>query len=95
MTQDITHSLSLFLADNYLLQIQEYSTATPATTTPSKPDEAPKTVPTSPEQAPKWFDVDVVKGTQYTVTAYQVPVEDPTKVHAQKFFSPIKNFTGQ
>ncbi len=26
----------------------------------------------------KWYDVDIVKGTQYTVTAYQVPIEEPT-----------------
>ena len=30
------------------------------------------------EAPPQWYDIDVVKGTQYTVTGYQVPIEDPT-----------------
>ena len=35
------------------------------------------------EAPPQWYDIDVVKGTQYTVTGYQVPFEDPTmKVRA-------------
>lgn len=68
----------VYLADNYLLQVQEYT----APSTP-KTDDAKSIssqVP-SPEQT-KWYDVDVVKGTQYTVTAYQVPVEDPTMVRS-------------
>ena len=29
------------------------------------------------EAPPQWYDIDVVKGTQYTVTGYQVPIRDP------------------
>ena len=27
------------------------------------------------EAVPQWYDVDIVKGTQYTVTSYQMPVD--------------------
>lgn len=81
-------SLSLSSADNYLLQVQEYSSSSsttptapqpPKTTEDAKPAAAPPTTAPPTEQS-KWYDVDVIKGTQYVVTAYQVPVEDPTTV---------------
>ena len=28
------------------------------------------------EALPQWYDVDVVKGTQFTVTGYRVPMEE-------------------
>lgn len=59
-----------------MLQVQEYGN----TPNPPKPEDAKATPAPATEQALKWYDVDVVKGTQFTVTAYQVPIEDPTKV---------------
>ena len=72
------------LADSYLLQIQEY-VSTQVTSNSNKPDETKPTnstqnegntpLPQPIEIIPKWFDVDIVKGTQFTVTAYQMPTE--------------------
>lgn len=36
------------------------------------------------ESVLKWYDVEVVKGTQFTVTAYQVPVEEPVPTADQQ-----------
>ena len=46
----------------------------PANGTTASEGSAPAAPPT--ENVQKWYDVDVVKGTQFTVTAYQVPNED-------------------
>ncbi|XP_003383692.1 PREDICTED: host cell factor 1-like [Amphimedon queenslandica] len=91
-----THSLELLWtaissADNYLLQVQEYSSSSSTTPTATQPPKGEETKPGAPPTAPppaapapapaeqsKWYDVDVIKGTQYVVTAYQVSVEDPT-----------------
>ncbi len=78
-------------ADSYLLQIQEY-VAPSATAAPSKPAEETKpangmtgegatptpapSVATPPETVLKWYDVEIVKGTQFTVTAYNVATEE-------------------
>ena len=77
-------------ADCYLLQIQQYN----VTTSTLKPktegaaikadaDQSEASSVVAPatgqkEAPPQWYDIDVAKGTQYTVTGYQVPVEDPT-----------------
>ena len=53
----------------------------PATDAGAKPDAAAAApvgngatpTPPQPDPTPQWYDVDVVKGTQFTVTAYQVP----------------------
>lgn len=74
-------------ADNYLLQIQPYN----FTSSKSKPEPKPDaTKPESDDSAasasamgqkeavPQWYDVDVVRGTQYTVSGYSVKVDMPT-----------------
>jgi host cell factor len=73
-------------ADCYLLQIQQYNTTPPApkpkvegTTIKAESGQsepgvvAPATG--QKEAIPQWYDIDVVKTTQYTVSGYQVPVE--------------------
>ena len=74
-------------ADCYLLQIQQYSTS-PAPQKPKTDGAAIKAdtgqsdsgvvAPATgqKEAIPQWYDIDVVKTTQYTVNGYQVPVED-------------------
>ena len=73
-------------ADCYLLQIQQY-TAVPTTLKPKVEGATIKAEPgqsdtgvvapaTGQKEAiPQWYDIDVVKTTQYTVSGYQVPVE--------------------
>jgi host cell factor len=70
-------------ADNYLLQVQEY-VSSPAPANPPPPAVKSEENPKPSEPPSKWYDVDVIKGTQYTVTAYQVPMEDPTKPNETK-----------
>lgn len=79
--------LSLSSADCYLLQIQQYNT-TPPTPKPktegmavkaeSGQSEAGVVAPATgqKEAIPQWYDIDVVKTTQYTVNGYQVPIEN-------------------
>lgn len=31
------------------------------------------------EAAPQWYDVDIIRGTQYTVSGYSVKVDTPTE----------------
>ena len=74
-------------ADCYLLQIQQYNTS-PAPVKPktegtaikaeSGQSESGVVAPATgqKEAIPQWYDIDVVKTTQYTVSGYQVPVED-------------------
>ena len=76
-------------ADNYLLQIQPYNFTSskakvepkPDPTTKPESDDSPSTVAPATgqkEAVPQWYDVDVVRGTQYTVSGYNVKVETPT-----------------
>lgn len=59
-------------ADSYLLQVQEYSgTPSPNAKQPGENEATPNSTP-----EPRWHDVDIMKATQHTVTAYQVPVEE-------------------
>lgn len=37
------------------------------------------TPPSQKEPTPQWYDVDVVRGTQYTVSGYSVKVDTPTE----------------
>ena len=66
-----------FSADSYLLQVQEYVPPQPKPAIdPTKTDASTNgatPTPPQPDPTPQWYDVDVVKGTQFTVTAYQVP----------------------
>lgn len=74
-------------ADSYLLQIQQYNVAASsqkpkaeggAIKTDADVSEGGSVTPATgqKEAPPQWYDVDVVKGTQFTVTGYQVPVPD-------------------
>ena len=79
----------LFTADTYLLQIQPYnfsgSTQKPKTegaTIKADSDQSDAGNVVAPatgqkEAVPQWYDVDVVKGTQFTVTGYNVATETP------------------
>ena len=76
-------------ADTYLLQIQPYNfsgtTQKPKTegaTIKADSDQSDAGNVVAPatgqkEAVPQWYDVDVVKGTQFTVTGYNVPAETP------------------
>ena len=76
-------------ADTYLLQIQPYnfsgSTQKPKTegaTIKADADQSDAGNVVAPatgqkEAVPQWYDVDVVKGTQFTVTGYNVATETP------------------
>ena len=78
------------LADCYLLQIQQYNVVSSALkpktegaaikADANQSDDSNMVAPATgqKEAPPQWYDIDVVKGTQYTVTGYQVPIEDPT-----------------
>ena len=77
-------------ADCYLLQIQQYNVVSSALkpktegaaikADANQSDDSNMVAPATgqKEAPPQWYDIDVVKGTQYTVTGYQVPFEDPT-----------------
>ena len=75
-------------ADNYLLQIQPYNFTSSKKPEP-KPDAAKAEGDDSAgvvapatgqkEAVPQWYDVDVVRGTQYTVSGYSVKVDVPTE----------------
>ena len=77
-------------ADCYLLQIQQYNVVSSALkpktegaaikADANQSDDSNMVAPATgqKEAPPQWYDIDVVKGTQYTVTGYQVPIEDPT-----------------
>ena len=76
-------------ADTYLLQIQPYNFSG----APHKPKTEGATIKADADQSdagnviapatgqkeavPQWYDVDVVKGTQFTVTGYNVATETP------------------
>lgn len=74
-------------ADTYLLQIQPYNftssksktEAKPETATKSESDDSAPPAVGQKEAVPQWYDVDVVKGTQYTVSGYSVKVDTPTE----------------
>ncbi len=75
--------------DHYLLQIQPYNfNSKPKTEATPKTEGAPKTDPqpsaskaeeeegaVPKDTPPQWYDVDVIKGTQCTVTGYSVSKE--------------------
>ena len=77
-------------ADSYLLQVQPYE----LTSVPQKPKTEGAAIKADGDQSsagntvtpatgqkeavPHWYDVDQVKGTQFTVTGYSVPVDMPT-----------------
>ena len=78
----------LCAADNYLLQIQPYNfTASKkpepkADATKGEGEESAGAVAPATgqkEAVPQWYDVDVVRGTQYTVSGYNVKVDMPTE----------------
>lgn len=91
-------------ADSYLLQIQEY-VSTQVTSNSNKTDETKPTNSTQTEGntplpqpidiIPKWFDVDIVKGTQFTVTAYQVPTEAIQSNPEQQKFQRVELLPGK
>lgn len=78
-----------YSADNYLLQIQPYN----FTSSKSKPEPKPEAAKSEAddssclvapatgqkEAVPQWYDVDVVRGTQYTVSGYNFKVDTPTE----------------
>ena len=73
-------------ADNYLLQIQPYNFTSSKAKSEAKPEgsKAESDEPAVPaggvkEAVPQWYDVDVVRGTQYTVSGYNVKVDTPTE----------------
>lgn len=85
-------------ADNYLLQIQPYNfnskpkvdsstkePATPSNKTDAEDGGACVVAPATgqKEVAPQWYDVDVVKGTQYTVTGYTIKMDIPQDQHQE------------
>ena len=85
-----SHSLSLSSpADTYLLQIQPYNFSgsaqkpkTEGTTIKADADQSEAGNVVAPatgqkEAVPQWYDVEVVKGTQFTVTGYNIPSETP------------------
>ena len=55
-----------------MLQLQEHS----ATPSPNAKGTGENEAPAESTPEPRWYDVDILKTTQYTVTAYQVPVEE-------------------
>lgn len=68
-----------------MLQIQPYNFTSSKPKSDAKAEAASTTEdPTAPsapgqkEALPQWYDVDVVKGTQYTVSGYNVKVDTPT-----------------
>lgn len=76
----------LLAADNYLLQIQPYNFTSSKPKTEAKPEGAKADSEDSTpapggqkEVAPQWYDVDVVRVTQYTVSGYNVKVDTPTE----------------
>lgn len=76
-------------ADTYLLQIQPYNFSgsaqkpkTEGATIKADSDQSDAGNVVAPatgqkEAVPQWYDVDVVKGTQFTVTGYNVATETP------------------
>ena len=72
-------------ADQYLLQIQPYNFNSKSKTEASKTEQSSTGKGEGEESAtggqrdasPQWYDVDIVKGTQCTVTGYTVRKEGP------------------
>lgn len=76
-------------ADTYLLQIQPYNFSgttqkpkTEGTTIKADPDQSDTSNVVAPatgqkEAVPQWYDVDIVKGTQFTVTGYNIASDTP------------------
>ena len=76
------NSFSFPSADNYLLQIQPYNFSSSKSKAEAKSDtksDAEEPAASQKEALPQWYDVDVVKGTQYTVSGYNVKVDVPTE----------------
>ena len=76
----------MFAADQYLLQIQPYNfNSKPKTDAVAKAEqtagkgegEEGVAAAGQKEAAPQWYDVDVIKGTQCTVTGYTIKKETP------------------
>ena len=96
------HSTAL-AADCYLLQIQQYNVSSPSGAKPrtegaaikaeaeqADPGSSAITPATGQKETPPiWYDVDIVKGTQYTVSGYQVPSEGGRNGVVSEFVSSI------
>jgi len=82
MSCDLTR-VCLCVADHYLLQIQPYNFNSKTKTEASKAEQTSTGKGEGEEggaqrdASPQWYDVDVVKGTQCTVTGYSVKKEGP------------------